>query len=185
MVTVVAQAIGIVAMTTNIVAYQFKSKKSILLCMFAGSALFAVNMFMLGAVMGGIMNILGVARSLVYMNKERLGKHVVLANILFLCAYALSYVLTFTLIGTEPTLKNLIVELLPVIGMSVMTLAFSGDNSRVIRRVGLINSPCWLVYNIFNYAIGGILCETFGLVSIISSIIRIDIIGKGEEKEVA
>ena len=175
------QAIGIVAMVLNASAYQFKSKRNILLCMFAGSALFAVNMFMLGAIMGGIMNVLGVVRSIAYMKKDSLPFPVKVLNGMFIGAYMVSYVLSFTLIGTEPTARNLILELLPVIGMSVMTLAFSGNNSRIIRRAGLINSPSWLVYNIFNMAIGGILCEMFGIASIISSIIRFDILGKKED----
>ena len=176
------QAIGIIAMVLNIVAFQFKSKRSILLCMFAGSALFAVNMFMLGAMIGGIMNVLSVVRSLVYMKKDSLKIPIKVVNILFIAAYLVSYVLSFTLFGTEPNLRNIILELLPVIGMSAMTIAFSGNNAKVIRLSGFISSPCWLVYNIFNNAIGGMLCEIITLVSITSALIRIDILGKKEKE---
>lgn len=175
------QIIGIVAMVLNIVAFQFKSKRNILLCMFAGSMLFAVNMFMLGAVMGGIMNVLGVARSLVYMKKDSLPIPVKIVTAMFIAAYLISYVLSFTLLGTEPSARNLILELLPVVGMSAMTIAFAGNNAKIIRLSGFVSSPCWLVYNIFNVAIGGILCEAFGLVSIISSLIRIDILEKNKK----
>ena len=175
------QAIGIVAMVMNVVAYQFKSKRNILLCMLAGSALFAVNMFLLGAIMGGIMNVLCVARSIAYMKKDSLPFSVKVLNAIFIAAYMISYVLLFTLLGTEPSVSNLILELLPVIGMSAMTLAFSGNNAKLIRLAGFINSPCWLVYNIFHIAIGGIICEVFGLVSVISSLIRIDILGKKDK----
>ena len=177
------QAIGIVAMAMNIVAYQFKSKRNLLLCMCGGSALFAINMLMLGAVTGGFMNILGVARSLVYVNKDKLPIPVKMVNGMFITAYLLAYVMSFVLFGTEPSTRNFILELLPVIAMSSMTLAFSGDNARIVRLSGFINSPCWLVYNIFNNAIGGILCEAFGLVSIITSLIRIDILGKKNVEE--
>jgi len=146
--------------------------------MFAGSALFAVNMFMLGAVIGGIMNILSVARSVVYMKKDSLRIPIKAVTAIFIVAYLISYVLSFALFGTELNPKNLILELLPVIGMSAMTIAFAGNNAKVIRLSGFISSPSWLIYNIFNNAIGGILCESFGLVSIISSLIRIDILGK-------
>ena len=178
MLPIIAQAIGIGGMIANIVAFQFKSKRNILICQFVGSALFAVNMFMIGAIVGAIMNVLGVARALVYMNKEKLPLPVWSVNLLFISAYIASYVLTFTLIGVDPTFRNLAIELLPVIAMSVMTLAFSGKDAKIIRLTGFINSPCWLVYNIFNYALGGILCESFGLISITTSVIRIDIMGK-------
>ncbi len=110
------QAIGIVAMATNISAYQFKNKRDLLLCVCIGSALFSVNLFLLGAVTGA------------------------------------------------------------------MTLAFAGNNAKIIRLAGFISSPCWLVYNIFNNAIGGMICEIITLVSIISALIRIDIPEKKRNK---
>ena len=177
------QAIGIVAMATNVIAFQFKNKRTLLLCICVSSALFSVNMFMLGALTGGIMNLLGVVRSLVYVNKDKLPLPVKWVNVMFILAYLISYVLSFAVFGTDPTVKNLILELLPIIAMSAMTIAFAGKNARVIRLLGFVNSPCWLVYNIFNNSIGGILCETFALISIITSLIRIDILGKKEKDD--
>lgn len=187
MLPIIAQSIGIAGMVANIVAFQFKSKRNILILQFLGSALFAVNMFMIGALVGAIMNVLGVARALVYMNKEKITVPIWRVNLLFIATYVTSYALTFILsdiTGIEPTFRNFAIELLPVIGMSVMTVAFSGNDAKIIRLVGFINSPCWLVYNIFNFALGGILCESFGLVSIATSVIRIDILGKRKAEEI-
>ena len=178
-----AQAIGIVAMVLNIVAFQFKSKRTLLMFICVGSSLFSVNMFMLGAVTGGLMNILSAIRSLVYVNKDRLPIPVKWVNVMFISAYLISYVLSFTVFGIDPTVRNFILELLPIIAMSSMTFAFAGNNAKVIRLSGFINSPCWLVYNIFNNSIGGILCESFALVSIISALIRIDILGKKDKED--
>ena len=171
------QAIGIVAMALNIFAYQFKSKRGLLLCLCMGSALFSVNLFLLGAVTGAIMNVLSVIRSLVYVKMDRLPISVKWVNIMFIAAYLISYVLSFTLFGIEPILKNFILELLPIISMTAMTFAFAADNSKTVRLAGFISSPCWLIYNIFNLAIGGILCEVFTLVSITSALIRIVVLG--------
>ena len=171
------QAIGIVAMATNISAYQIKSKRGLLLCLCMGSALFSVNLFLLGAVTGGIMNVLSVVRSLVYVDKDKLPIPVKWVNAMFIVAYLISYVLSFTLFGTEPILKNFILEILPIISMIAMTFAFAADNSKAVRLAGFVSSPCWLIYNIFNLAIGGILCEVFTLVSITSALIRIDVLG--------
>ena len=176
------QAIGIVAMTLNISAYQFKSKRNLLLCLCMGSALFSVNLFLLGAVTGAIMNVLSVIRSLVYVKLDRLSISVKWVNIMFIVAYLISYALSFTVFGIEPTVKNFILELLPIIAMISMTIAFAGNNAKIIRLSGFISSPCWLVYNIFNNAIGGMLCEIITLVSITSALIRIDILGKKEKE---
>ena len=49
--------------------------------------------------------------------------------------------------------------------MTVMTFGFSGKSAKDIRLAGFINSPCWLIYNIFALSIGGFLCEVFSLIS--------------------
>jgi len=172
---IVAQILGILAMAANIIAFQFKQKKHVLLCQLAGSVLFAFNMFMLDALMGGILNIVGIARALVYMKKDRLRMPVKWVNALFILLYSSSYILVFAVFGKAPTWQNLIVEFLPIIGMSVMTIGLSGSNARAIRICGFINSPCWLVYNYINFSIGGILCEVFSIVSAVSAFLRLDV----------
>ena len=169
-----AQIIGIVAMAANVIAYQFKSKRSIILCQLLGSTLFAVNMFMLGAVMGGLLNIVGIARALVYIKPERLKLPRIAINGIFMLLYIASYVLVFAVFGKEPTPFNLIVEILPLVGMGAMTVGLSLNGAKRIRICGFINSPCWLIYNILNFSIGGILCEVFGLISVTSAYIRLD-----------
>ena len=138
------QAIGIVAMATNISAYQFKSKRGLLLCLCMGSALFSVNLFLLGAVTGAIMNVLSVVRSLVYVKMDRLPISVRWVNIMFIAAYLISYVLSFTVFGIEPTVKNFILELLPIIAMSAMTIAFADNNAKIIRLSVLYPHPAGL-----------------------------------------
>lgn len=169
----VAQAFGIVAMCTMILSYQFKSKRALLLCQLLGAVFFAVNLFMLGALVGGIMNIIAVIRAMIYMKKDSIKISIHLVSAIFIAIYALSYALTFTLLGTEPTARNLILELLPIIGMITMTFAFSGNNPNTIRICGFINSPCWLIYHVFNDSIGGLLCEVFSITSVILALIRL------------
>ena len=168
-----AQIIGIFAMAAIILSFQFKNKRAVLACQLIGSALFAVNMYML-AFVGAILNTVGIVRALVYMQKEKIKIPIAIINSLFLISFVAAYVLVFTVFDKSPTLFNLVIEFLPIIGMSAVTLEFSKTDSRSIRIFGLINSPCWLIYNCFNFTIGGILCEVISLVSIISAMIRID-----------
>ena len=168
-----AQIIGIFAMAAIILSFQFKNKRAVLACQLIGSALFAVNMYML-AFVGAILNTVGIVRALVYMQKEKIKIPIAIINLLFLISFVAAYVLVFTVFDKSPTLFNLVIEFLPIIGMSAVTLEFSKTDSRSIRIFGLINSPCWLIYNCFNFTIGGILCEVISLVSIISAMIRID-----------
>lgn len=184
MMTIVAQGIGLVAMAANVLAYQFKSRKSIILCQLFGALLFAVNMFMLGATIGGILNILAFFRALVYIKKDALKLPVKALNTLFLLLFVLFYVLVFTVFGKEPSAKNLAVELLPVIGMGAMTVGLSKNTPRAIRLAGFINSPCWLIYDCVSFSLGGILCEVFSIASVISALWRIDVRAKKEERGV-
>ena len=46
------QAIGIVAMALNIIAFQFKNKRTLLLIICVSSAPFSINMFLLDAITG-------------------------------------------------------------------------------------------------------------------------------------
>lgn len=169
-----AQIIGIFAMAAIILSFQFKNKRAVLACQLIGSALFAVNMYMLGAFVGAILNTVGIVRALVYMQKEKIKIPIAIINSLFLISFVAAYVLVFTVFDKSPTLFNLAIEFLPIIGMSAVTIGFSKTDSKSIRIFALINSPCWLIYNCFNFTIGGILCEVISLVSIISAMIRID-----------
>ena len=77
--------------------------------------------------------------------------------------------------GKEPTLINFIIEFLPLIAMVVSGIGFYLSEAKTIRRLGLVCSPLWLVYNIYNVAIGGIICEILAIFSIIIGIVRLDI----------
>ena len=171
---IVAQAVSIAAMAFNILSYQRKTQRGIITFQFFGSGLFAVSFLLLGSVMGMLMNIISVARATVYRERERLHADHILWLFGFIALFITTYTLSFTVFGTEPTVKNLIVELLPVIGMTVSTVSFRMKEARAIRLLGLINSPAWLIYNIFAFSIGAILCEAISLVSIVVALFRFD-----------
>ena len=102
---------------------------------------------------------------------------------LFVVIYVASYVLSFTVFGTEFNVRNAIVELLPVIGMIAMTFGFARGTAGAIRICSFITSPSWLIYNCFNLSIGGILCEAFSLISSTSAIIRLHLAEKSEKEK--
>ena len=85
---------------------------------------------------------------------------------IFGIAYIGAYILNFTVVGVEPSVKNLVVEVLPVIAMFATHLAYRCNAPKTLRYICLISSVSWLIFNIVNFAIGAILCETFSLASI-------------------
>lgn len=172
---IIAQTVGIIAMVFNILSYQCKNAKSVFLMQMVGSALFGINYFMLGATIGGVLNIVAVLRAIVYYNGEKLKSNHVGYFIFFIIAYISSYILTFTLLNKPFTLYNALIELLPVIAMIALNVGFKIGTSKAIRRFGFIASPCWLTYNIVNFAIGAIICEAISIVSIFVGMLRHDI----------
>lgn len=171
---IIAQALGIIAMSINIISYQQKEQRKIIIMQLFGSTLFAVNMFMIGATVGGILNAVGAVRAIVYSNKKKFRADKLIWVFVFGILSLTSYVLTFTIFGKEPTVTNIIVEFLPLIGMLATGIGFYLTEAKTVRRMGLISSPSWLIYNIFNFAIGGIICEILAIFSIIIGMLRHD-----------
>ncbi len=172
---IVAQGIGIVAMTINMLSFQQKEQRKLILMQFFGTALFAVNMFMLGAIVGGLLNLIGAFRAIVYSNKKKFRADSKWWIVGFTCLYMLSYVLTFAVFGKEPTAKNFVIEFLPIIAMLATNIGFACKDAKAARILGLISCPPWLIYNIFNFVLGGMICDTLTMISIIIGMIRHDI----------
>ena len=171
---IIAQAIGIFAMAFNLLSYQQKTRKGAIIFQLFGTTLFTINFLMLGAMVGGLLNLVGAIRAIIFINKEKLRADHIAWQIGFIAVYFASYILTFTVFGKEATAFNLIIEFLPLIGMIATTISYRFSDAKSIRKFGLISSPAWLVYNIANMSVGAILCEVLSLGSIIIGIVRLD-----------
>lgn len=170
----IAQIIGLLAMAFNILSYQQKTRNRAIAFQLCGGALFAVNFFLLGAIVGSILNVIAAIRAIVFLNKEKLKADHPVWLIGFVVSYLISYALTFTVFSKDLTFTNLIIEFLPVVGMTATTISFRLSDAKAIRRYGLISSPSWLVYNIANFSIGAICCEVLSLCSILIGMFRLD-----------
>lgn len=170
-----AQCLSIAGMACVVGSYLQKKKSALIAIQATGGALFAIHYLLLAAYSGFLMNSIAVLRGFVFYKEHRsptTGKvWVWVISILCVVAYALSFIL----FNTPPTWGNLILELLPVIGMIALTISFNMTNAGQIRMMGFVNSTCWLIYNIAHVSIGGIGCEIMCFASIIIGIIRYDI----------
>lgn len=168
------QVLSIAGLVCVVASYQQTAKSTLILCQLVGGALFGIHYLLLGAYAGFLLNIIAVARALVFY-KEDLPKRV--GNIwvwIFHGLCLVAYVLTFTVFRTEPSVTNLILEILPAIGMFCLSISFNMTGAKEIRRLGMISSVCWLIYNFAHVSIGGIACEVMCLASIIIGILRHD-----------
>ncbi len=170
----IAQAIGIVAMALNILSYQRKRQRDIILMQMGGAVLFTVNFIMLGATTGACLNFIAILRAAVYANKERFHAEKAFWCWLFSGIFVSVYVLSFAVFGKTPTTYNLIVEAIPVVAMIVTTISFRAKEAATVRKLALIGSPLWLIYNCLFFAVGGIICETVSIISAIVGMLRYD-----------
>lgn len=171
---IAAQAVGIVAMLFNILSFQRKTARGVIAFQLVGGLLFSVSFFMLDSYIGGILNVIGVVRAVLFLKKDRFHTDHILWLFVFVVLYLISYALTFTVFGKEPTAINFLIECLPVIGMTASSISFRYDKASVIRKYGLVSSGSWLIYNGFAAAVGAICCEVFSLFSIGLAMYRYD-----------
>ena len=171
---IIAQGIGILAMVFNILSYQGKKQKTVIALQLIGGALFAGNFWMIGAKIGGILNVIAVIRAVLFLFKDKVKADSIFWLIGFILSYIAVYVLTFTVFGTELTPWHLVRELLPVVGMTALSVGFRLKDAAGIRKCGLISSPAWLMYNIAVGFWGAIVCESLTLISIVVGMFRHD-----------
>lgn len=169
-----AQAVGIVAMFFCVFSFQQKNPKGILILQTVGALLFSLNFLLLGQYIGSILNLLGCIRSILLLKKEKWHTDNLVWLAIFTVGYVGAYVLTFTVFGEEPTLPNLALQCLPVIGMFSAHLAFRCGDAAKIRKISLVASSSWLIFNVIVVAVGAILCEIFNIISILIAMARFD-----------
>lgn len=169
---IVAQLFGLAGMTVNVLSFQRKSSRNIIFMQIFGSLLFCINYMMLGAYSGALLNLVAIFRAYVYSHREKCNAGHIGWFYGFCGAFALMYVLTFTVFGLKPSANNLLVELLPTAAMVLQTAGFRMNDANKVRVLCACSSPLWLVYNTVNFTLGGILCECFSICSNIIGLIR-------------
>lgn len=156
-----AQAIGFLAMASFILSYQVKSNRTLFWCQAAGSALFCLQFFLLGAASGCLSLAVNILRGLLltkYNDWPWVRRKVVAA--VFCGVYGAILLLTWA----GP------ISLLAFTASAVSTLGYWRNNARTIRLVNLLcASPCWLVYDILIRSWGGILNEAITMMSVLIS----------------
>ena len=178
---IIAQIVSILGMLMSVLSYQQKGKARILFFQLLGSALFVVHFFMINSLSGAILNFVAIVRALIFIYEDKIHGDHPAWTIGLIGTYILSYISVFTVFGKEPTAINLILEVLPVLAMTVTTIAFRYKEAKILRRVTFISSPMWLTYNAIFFSLGGIIGESLNIGSALIGTLRLDR-KKAEEK---
>lgn len=170
-----AQTLGLIGLLMNILSFQQKTKKMLIAVQSFGGLCFSIHFLLLHAPIGALLNLIAVFRGIVFTNKNKFKADHILWLPFFFTLFIASYILSFVVFGNDPTPYNLIVEIFSVIGITITTISFRTKNAATVRKLSLINSPFWLVYDALTRSIGGTVCEIMCIISIIVGIIRLDI----------
>jgi len=164
-----AQLVGFAGMAMNILAYQRNTRKGIIGMQTMGSAFFFLHFLLLGRLDAGaytaaFLNVVGVARNIVFLNREkRWGSH---------RAWLYAFILAFAAVGIVTWESPL--GLLSVGAVIAGTVAFYSKKPGTIRRLSLICSSGWMAYDIIYRSIPGVICEILTLSSIFAAMWRFD-----------
>ena len=163
----IPQAIGLLAVATFLLSYQQKKRRGIIICNVVSRCLYIIQYLLLGAISGAVLDILGAIASVIAEKKKHplIQKHI---KAFFLaCNIAITVAgITLCLMSKNP------LDLLPIAGVLLHTGAFWLTNEKIIRRVSLIGSPFWLVYNFVSRAYGSALGDLLTMCSIVIAMIK-------------
>lgn len=167
MVIIIAQIIGLAAVALFLLSYQQKERKDIILMNTVSRCLYILQYILLGAFSGAVLDVLGAVSSAVAGKKhtEFVKKHTKLIII----------ILNFSIVfvgGVIAVINRSLLDVFPIIGVLLHTSAFWITDEKIIRRVSLLGSPFWFVYNFLSRAYGSSLGDLFTMVSIIVAMIR-------------
>ena len=172
--TIAAQIVGAFGILFSLLSFQFVKRKYILLSQMTASLLFSLQLFMVGAITGGCLDMISFVRSLIFLNNQKKWASSKLWLVGFIVVMISTGILTWENAWS----------ILPIIGSVLSTVALWMKEGKHIRMISLLVGPCWLVYNIINGAYTGAFNELLAMTSIVIGLIRCDrvkIDPKGEQ----
>ena len=133
----------------------------------AGGTVFFVHFLLMGAYGGAFFNLVNLFRALLFSKNDKKPWKLALTIALYTAASAFSI---YTLWGD---IWNIALVLLPYAGLVLMSVLMWIGNAVKIRYGQIaVGSPTWIIHNVFNFSLGGLICEVFNIISSIIAIVR-------------
>ena len=158
----IGQILGILASIIGVCSFQVNTKRNLLLIQTISAACTCLSYFFLGAFSGFALNIVSLTRNAVfYFIKENTKSNYILTAI-FMIIMGVVGILSW----------QGIISLLIIIALIANTFFVCLGNPQRLRYSILVTSTMVLIYNIFFFAIGGILYEGLAIISSVIGIFR-------------
>ena len=162
-INLIGQFVGSVAIAVAFLSFQAKKKGAILAIQALANFIWAVHFYMIGAIAGCVLNLIATGRNLIFAARDnnKWLQGVWLPS-------AISVVIAVASILTRETWFDVI--LLPSTILSTYTYCLGSE--RIVRNSTVFVSLTWLVFNVVNFSVSGVIAEIFNLTSLTIAIIR-------------
>ncbi len=169
---ILAQILSFIAMLTNMIAVQLKTKKHILLTIVVSNLLFVISYILLGAYVGALT--CGIVAIEIIINTILEDKGKTTPKSLIIVYLIISIILGITTF-------NGFVDLLPILASILFIFTLRQSKEKYVRLLILGNLTSWIIYDFFVKAYLAGFSDLFVISSTITAIYRYDI--KKEVKE--
>ena len=164
---IISQIFGIIGLVIIVLSFQCKKNRNFFFLQAIGSFMFFVNFIMINAYAGALFNLTNLVRGFLFSNEDKKVWKLALVIALYTVCFVFSVILIWG------NWFMIFIASLPYVTLVAMSVFMWMANGKYIRyfQVSLM-SPAWIIHNIFNFSLGGILCESFNMISTIISFIR-------------
>lgn len=164
---IIAQIFGIIGLIIIVYSFQCRRNKNFFLMQGIGSFMFFVNFIIIGAVAGALFNLSNLVRGLLFSNNAKKPWKLIVTEALYTVCFV------FSIVISKGDLFEVFLSALPYVALIIMSVFMWNGNPKHIRYSQVIYmSPAWIVHNIFNLSLGGIICESFNMISSVIALMR-------------
>lgn len=162
-----AHILGVLAVVTFLLSFQFKTRSNIIAVNLTSRLLYILQYIFLGAFEGAVLDFCGLLLSFFARYKEKafVAKHfkTILSGI----------ILILLVIGF--VMYENILSMFAIFGIIFEIIALWLTREKNIRILSLFAAPFWFVYNLKNAAYGSVAGNVFVMISILVAMARLDV----------
>mgnify|MGYP003397639188 FL=1 len=164
---IIPQIFGIIGLCIIVLSFQFKKNTTFFLLQGVGSFMFFLNFLLIGAYGGALFNLCNLLRGLLFMKNAKKPYKLFIVELAYTVCFAFSVYL-------DHSLKQIILVAIPFTALVIISVFMWLGNSKHIRICQIsCSSPGWIIHNIFNLSVGGLICECFNIISSVIYLVRL------------
>lgn len=166
-VKIISQVFGIFGLILSALSYQERNNKKFFIEQALAGLMFFINFALIGAVSAALFNMTNLVRGAIFSKKEKKAWNLIAVAGL----YTICFIFSLSFIIDKPF--HIFLSSLTYLTLEMMTVLMWIGNGKYIRYGQFfVSSPSWIIHNIFNFSLGGIMCEVFMMASVVVSFIR-------------